>query len=256
MADEFSPESGSEGEEIVEERAADSSAEAGGAPEWMVTFGDMMSLLLCFFVLIVSFSTMDAIKYRNLVGSLREAFGASSQTATQIIDGQIATAVTGEGFTGDQSLTDDALEHELAIAVEEEGLTGVATLQRTDRGLVLSLRSHLLFASGSAEIRPAATGVLGRVGEVCRYFHRRIHIEGHTDNLPSSSARHPSNWELSAARASAVVRYLLDLEHLPPERFVASGYAATEPIASNRREAGRSRNRRVEFIFSRDPDRD
>jgi len=227
-----------------------------GAPAWMVTYGDMMTLLMCFFVLIVSFSTMDVIKYRSLVGSLQSAFGSKQAIATRVITGKTTAVNLGDNQPGRSSMTEDLLEHELTSAVEEEGLTGEATLHRTDRGLVLRVRGHILFDPGGVTIRPESLALLKKVGWIIRQFTRTVYVEGHTDNLPVSSDRYGSNWELSSLRASAVVRYLQETELLPPERFVASGLAATVPIASNSTSAGRAKNRRVEFVFSGRPGAD
>ncbi len=225
-----------------------------GAPMWVVTFGDMMSLLLCFFVLIVSFSSMDVIKYRSLVGSLRSAFGSQQAIANKVITGQTTAINMGPSQPGRDSMTEEALEDDLVSAVENEGMTGQATLHRTDRGMVLRVRSNVMFEPASTRIKPESLGLLRRVAQVCRLFTRMIYVEGHTDHLPpSSSSVFPSNWELSAARASAVVRFLVDFEHLPPEKFVASGLASNIPIATNTTAAGRAKNRRVEFVFSGRP---
>ncbi len=224
-----------------------------GAPGWVVTFGDMMSLLLCFFVLIISFSTMDVIKYRSLVGSLRSALGAQSAVAQKVIVGRQTAVNLGEHQPGRQSMTEEELENELVAAVEEEGMTGEATLHRTDRGVVLRVRQNVLFEPGSARILPESMPLLKKVAVVCRYFPRNVYVEGHTDAIPVSSEIYPTNWELSAARACAVVRFLLDMEHLPPEKFVASGLAATVPLSPSNSPEGRAKNRRVEFVFSGRP---
>jgi chemotaxis protein MotB len=224
-----------------------------GVPAWVVTFGDMMSLLLCFFVLIISFSTMDVIKYRSLVGSLRSALGAQSAVSQKVIAGRQTAVSLGEFQPGRQSMTEEELENDLVAAVEEEGMTGEATLHRTDRGIVLRVRQSVMFEPGSARILPESMQLLKKVALVCRYFPRTVYVEGHTDNIPVQSELYPSNWELSAARACAAVRFLLDMEHLPPEKFVASGLAATVPIASGHSEEARAKNRRVEFVFSGRP---
>ncbi|MCK4304450.1 MAG: OmpA family protein [Candidatus Eisenbacteria sp.] len=221
-----------------------------GAPKWVVTFGDMMSLLLCFFVILLSFSTMDVVRFRSLVGSLKSALGSKDAIAAKVITGKTTAVSLGENQPGRQSMAEEELEHELVTAVLKEGMTGEATLNRTDRGLVLRVRGNVLFETGSANILPQSMRLLRRVAWICRRFTRKVYIEGHTDNLPLRSEQYPSNWELSSARASAVVRYMLDMELLPPEKFVASGFAATVPIASNTTARGREKNRRVEFIFS------
>jgi chemotaxis protein MotB len=219
----------------------------------MVTFGDMMSLLLCFFVILLSFSSMDVVRYRSLVGSLKSAFGSRDAIASKVITGKTTAISLGENQPGQKSMTEEELEHELTAAVETEGMTGEATLHRTDRGLVLRVRSSVVFAAGSAEILPQSMRLLQRVAWVCRSFPRKVYVEGHTDNLPTRSSGFPSNWELSSARASAVVRHMLEMEHLPPEKFVASGFAATVPLATNLTPEGRAKNRRVEFVFSGRP---
>ncbi len=224
-----------------------------GAPEWMVTFGDMMSLLVCFFVILISFSTMDVIKYRSLVGSLKSAFGSQTAIASKVITAQTTAISLGAQHAGNKSMTDSQLEDELVSSVQKEGMTGSATLARTDRGLVLRVRENIAFTPGSAEIREESFAFLDRIANVCRLFDRKVYVEGHTDNIPINTEDFPSNWELSSMRASSIVRYMLDRHHLMPEKFVASGLASTVPIQSNSSARGRSVNRRVEFIFSGRP---
>jgi chemotaxis protein MotB len=224
-----------------------------GAPLWVVTYGDMMSLLLCFFILILSFSTMDVIKYRQLVGSLQVAFGSQNAQLVSVLSGKEATTRIGQFNAGSSTMSDQELENELVAAVQEEGMTGDATLSRTDRGIVLRVREHIMFEPASAKILPESMPLLKKVAIVCRYFPRKVYVEGHTDNIPVKSEIYPSNWELSAARACAVVRFLLDMEHLPPEKFVASGLASTVPLVGGSKEEDRAKNRRVEFIFSGRP---
>jgi len=224
-----------------------------GAPEWMVTFGDMMSLLVCFFVILISFSSMDVIKYRSLVGSLKSAFGSQSAIASKVITGQATAISLGSSHDGSKSLTDENLEEELVASVQKEGMTGSATIARTDRGLVLRVRENVAFEPGSAIIREESFQFLDKVARICRLFDRKVYVEGHTDNIPIHSDEFPSNWELSSVRASAIVRYMLDQHHIMPEKFVASGLASTVPIRSNTTANGREVNRRVEFIFSGRP---
>jgi chemotaxis protein MotB len=252
--DDFGFDSGPEREAKVTHEPPREEPPQEGVPEWMLTYGDMMSLMLCFFVLLAAFSTRDVIKYQTLAGSMRTAFGAASSipNAIELADG--GAIRLGDGRIGQTSFSEDMLERRLTAAVTQSGLTESAALQRTERGLALVLRDTVVFGPASAEVRPEALPLLGRIAEVCRYFPRRVYIDGHTDNLPLQPARYASNWELSSARASAIIRYMLDVEHIAPERFVACGYAGTMPIASNATPNGRVQNRRVEFIFSRGPD--
>lgn len=225
------------------------------APLWMITYGDLMGLMLGFFVLLHSFSTMDVIKYRALVGSLKAAFGSQDrQTMAPVIPGREAMNPPGQNHAGEGAIMEQELENKLVAAVQQEGLTGEVTLARTDRGIVLRVRERVAFEQGSAELLPQSLPLLRKVALVCRVFPRKVYVEGHTDVIPVRSEIYASNWELSAARAGAVVRFLLEAENLPPEQFMASGLAATVPIASNTSEEGRALNRRVEFIFSGRPD--
>lgn len=246
-------------EEMTEESSGEeegkkaAEAEDEGAPAWMVTFADLMSLLLCFFVLIVSFSSMDVIRYRSLVGSLRSAFGSQNTIQSQAIQSQITAISLGQNLPGHQSLNWEELENELVAAVEEEGLTGEATLHRTDKGIVLRVRGTVMFEPGGTRILPESLPLLEKVAYIARAFPRTIYVEGHTDNIPLRSEEFPSNWELSSNRASAVVRYLTEVQHIAPEKLVASGFAHTVPIATNTTSAGRAQNRRVEFVFSGRP---
>jgi chemotaxis protein MotB len=252
-------------EDYQEEEIPPEAAEAGSerpeledppssAPLWMVSYGDMMSLMLGFFILLHTFSTMDVIKYRQLVGSLQSAFGSqNTQALPPVISGRETVSGFGKSQAGEGAMMEQDLEDQLVAAVQEEGLTGEATLARTDRGLVLRVRERIAFEPGSATLNPRSLPLLRKVALVCRVFPRKIYVEGHTDIIPVRSEIYASNWELSAARAGSVVRFLLDAEHLAPEQFVASGLAATVPIAPNNTEEGRARNRRVEFVFSGRP---
>ena len=224
-----------------------------GAPAWMVTFADLMSLLLCFFVLIVSFSSMDVIRYRSLVGSLRSAFGSQNTIQSRVIQSKTTAVSLGANLPGNQSLSWEEMENDLVAAVEEEGLTGEATLHRTDNGMVLRVRGTVMFEPGGTRILPESLSLLDKVAQVARSFPRAIYVEGHTDNIPLHSEAFPSNWELSSGRASAVVRYLTEIQHVAPEKLVASGFAHTVPLATNTTAAGRALNRRVEFVFSGRP---
>jgi chemotaxis protein MotB len=221
-----------------------------GAPDWVVTYGDMMSLLLVFFILIVSFSQMDVIKYRALVGSIRTAFGAKDASFMTGFEGK-PTVVTMPRTL--RAYTYEDLEEETQQQVRALDVQGDVDVTRSERGVALRIKENLLFDLGKAELRPYAGPLLRKVAKILKNHPYTVMVEGHTDDLPISTPKFPSNWELSAARAAAVVRYLVDSCGMRPEHLVVMGYADTRPVAPNTSPEGRAKNRRVEFLLSRIP---
>lgn len=228
-----------------------------GAPAWMATFADMMSLLLTFFVLLLSFANMDVVQFRTMMGSVREAFGVQFETPGDF-QGRANTpvAIHEGGSPSDPSVLPQSMAlMQLQRRLREEGLQHVVEASEDSRGISLRIRDAVLFDSGSATLLPEALPVLTRIGEISTEFTHALAIEGHTDDRPISNVRFPSNWELSAARASAVLRHLERAGTGPDEMSIA-GYADTRPVAGNDTNDGRAQNRRVEFIFARPADDD
>jgi len=122
-------------------------------------------------------------------------------------------------------------------------------LMITGRGLVIHLPEFLFFATGEAQIRPEAEPLLGRLAGVLKKIPNQVVVEGHTDNRPINTPQFPSNWELSVHRATSLLRYLVEKDHLDPDRFAAAGYGEFAPLASNDDEAGRRLNRRVDIVI-------
>ena len=219
-----------------------------GAPEWMVTFADLMSLLLTFFVLLLSFSTTEVIKFREAMGSIREALGLRSpDDPSKIPTGE--TPLTDEiAEIGSPALPLSKVEKQLQGVLETFGLQDQGEIQRTAYGVILRLEGDLMFDSGKAELSPDTFELLEGLAQYIGGIAGRIDVVGHTDDVPISTPVYPSNWELSAARAGQVVRFLV--EHgVEAERLRAIGRADTVPIADNSTPEGRARNRRVEFLF-------
>ena len=224
-----------------------------GAPAWMATFADMMSLLLTFFVLLLSFANMDVVQFRTMMGSVREAFGVQFEEPGDF-QARAATPVSvaeGGSPNNPSVMENSAALMRLQRRLREEGLSGVVEAEESERGISLRIREAVLFPSGSAQLLPEGLPVLSRIGQISGEFTQALAIEGHTDNRPISTTRFPSNWELSAARATAVLQHLARSEAAPESMSIA-GYADTRPVASNDSAEGRARNRRVEFIFARE----
>ena len=225
-----------------------------GAPEWMVTFADLMSLLLTFFVLLLSFSNTEIIKFRVMAGSVRNALGMKSDFAlSDIPTGEkllpYEDPKQGEGKAAEREKTAE----ELREMLEKLGLGKHGEARVTKRGVVLQLSGDLLFESGAAQINKKALPILDGLAAHIVESGRLVDILGHTDNVPIATQVYPSNWELSAARAGQAVRYLAG-QGVPPVRMRAIGQAHSIPIAGNDTAKGRAANRRVEFVLVDHPE--
>jgi chemotaxis protein MotB len=219
-----------------------------GAPEWMVTFADLMSLLLTFFVLLLSFSNTEIIKFRTMAGSVRNALGLKSEfdlsdlpTGTKLLP--YLDPKEGKGGPSEKEV-----QGQLQEMLSESEMKDIGTVEITPRGVVLRLKGDVLFDSGSAEIKPPVRPFLDRLAGYITTVPEPIDVEGHTDNVPIATETYPSNWELSAARAGRAARLLVDRD-VPGRRLRAVGLADTVPIAPNNTSEGRAANRRVEFVF-------
>jgi chemotaxis protein MotB len=221
-----------------------------GAPEWVVTFGDMMSLLLTFFVLLLSFSTMEAQQFKMVAGYMREAFGLQTQESyTGVPMGTTILSTDARQSTR----ADDEMDLVKAIRKEMEraGMTEHASVQVTERGVAVRLEGEVLFDSGRSKLKNDALQLVDQIAAMAAASEGEIEVEGHTDDIPISSTVYPSNWELSSARAGAAARYLI-AQGVPAGRIRAVGFADTRPVAPNDSAANRAKNRRVEFLFVRE----
>lgn len=224
--------------------ACEDEAPRPGAPAWMLTYGDMMSLLLCFFVMLLAFSTMERERFKVVSGFIRDAFGVQNERrATDVPPGSTILDSGSAMSAYDKVQIFEQARDALREAAPELG----AEVLLEERGVRIRVRNGPLFQSGSARLEPAAGAPLARIAGLLRETGARATVEGHSDNLPIRSATFPSNWELSAARAGAVVRFLT-AHGLAPVRLEAVGHADTRPVADNSTEEGRQRNRRVEIL--------
>lgn len=221
-----------------------------GAPLWMTTFADLMSLLLCFFVLMLSFSEMDRKLFKVLSGSLKEAFGV--QRDVRVWDFPKGMNIISGDFKDPKFLSDD-VEKELRSAIRMAKGGGMAQVTEGESTVTVTLPGNVLFPLGSASLKADALPVLDEIRKVIRKGSNRVVVTGHTDDLPIRTAQFPSNWELSAARAGSVIRYFLSEGGIDPSRFLAVGVADTRPRSPNDSEENRARNRRVEIAFQKSP---
>ena len=215
-----------------------------GLDGWVMTYGDMMSLLLTFFVLIVSFSSMQEAKFKDAALSLRRAFGVMNnpQSVIEFNDPLMPRHEMEEA-------KDFLFELKLAEAALIEADAGKSVeVEYTSDGVRFRVDAPVLFQAGATEINPESHRILDILAGFLGKVPGDIQVEGHSDATPISTARFPSNWELSAARAGSVARYFQG-DGLTPERIAATGYGEFHPLAANDTAEGRAKNRRVEIFL-------
>lgn len=221
---------------------------------WMVTFSDLMTLLMTFFVLLLSMSSLDDQKLKGMFGSLLGVMGVLEYgTKTEV--GREPIIIKSE-LAGGRFLYEARLIQEMVLGRdkkddEADPFKEGAEVFEDKRGLAIRLPAAVLFKPGSADLSPLVLPYLDRLSAFLAKSEHLIRVEGHTDDRPTSSTSYPSRWELSMARATTVLRYLIDTGHLSPRGFAAVAYADIRPIASNDTEEGRARNRRVEVVLLR-----
>lgn len=227
---------------------------------WLVSYADFITLLFAFFVVMYSISSLNEGKYKILSESLVGVFNQPDRAVKPIPIGEerprtTLPTVSQVDEPGDKSSPrpDDPLES-IMQSMREAFSDLIDSNQLTVRGnelwVEIELNSSLLFPSGDALPNDSAFGLLEKIAGILAPFDNPIRVEGFTDNLPISTDRYPTNWELSAARAGSVVR-MLAADGVDPQRLAAVGYGEFQPIADNATEAGRARNRRVVLVISR-----
>lgn len=247
-------------------------------PPWMVTYADLMSLLLCFFVLLLSFAEIDLERFKQLAGEMAQAFGVQRQVPAEIIP--MGTSPIFDRFSPaeptptlrdevrqstslerprldtfrqasqervNQRLAELHLEIEKALrsAIDEGGVR----VERDGTNVLIRIDEQGTFPSGTAEVTGDFAALLRSLSDTLAEMPGDIAIDGHTDNVPIRSARFSSNWDLSAMRSATVANLLLENPALSPGRLTVMGHADTRPLAPNDSEVARARNRRVEITL-------
>lgn len=232
----------------------DSGEESGG---WLMTYGDMMTLLLTFFVLLFTMSETKMDTFAQLVESLRSSIGKEDVPQAGTREGLTMLDVEGESKPNavDElgalvAAEMDSIQSEVEEFILKNKLGGSVKVKQDGRGAVITISDIVLFPPGKTEINKGADSLLLKIKDMLKQFQYHIKIEGHTDNVPIHNEQFPSNWELSANRASKIVRFLIE-NGIPPEQLSAEGFAEYRPIASNDTPEGRAQNRRVEIVYER-----
>ncbi len=217
----------------------------GGHDRWLLSYADLVTLLLALFTTLYAASSVDAGKLAPLQTSLREAFDAPPVMETRNPRGAIVPPVT---VVNAQAMQDD-LELRLMKELAEPLQLQRVAIHRDARGLVVSLPQEAAFATASTDVSSEARELIGRVAAAVAPTANALRIEGHTDNVPIRTARYSSNWELSTARASAVVAFLVESARFDPARLSAAGYGEFHPQVPNDTPEHRARNRRIDVVI-------
>ena len=234
-----------------------------GAPAYMNTYGDMMTLLLCFFVLLFSMSTVDAEKFQALVSSLNASVSIFEGGQTIKLDMNVlqngmsqfpiqeTTLTIQEASAMQQALTET--QEELKGYIKAKDLEDKVTVEKKGDEIILRFADVLLFDTGKAAIKAGGVPTLSTIGEQLKNYMGQgyiLNIEGHTDNVPIQTSQFPSNWYLSSARAIAVASFYIDEMGFDRTKVTCIGCGEFQPVATNDTAEGRAMNRRVEIKLS------
>ncbi len=253
--------------------------EKAGVPAWVMTFADLMTLLMCFFVLLLAFSEMDVAKFKQLSGSMKEAFGVQSEIEVRTIPK--GTSVVAQEFSpgrpdptalnqvrqftvDSNKNTLDALEREakeieeakkhakrLRLALKDEIKAGSVSIQTEGMKVIVHIMENASFDSGYADVRDEFMPALEKIARLIDNNSGEVTISGHTDNVPIRNEQFRSNWDLSSSRAVSVAHELLKVSELDPGNIIVTGHADTRPRAPNDSEENRAKNRRVDIAIVR-----
>jgi len=210
---------------------------------WLLTYSDLITLLLAFFVVMYSMSRVDAKKF----GQVSDALNTVLKGGTSVLRFNQELENTGHGILklGNLRMVQQKIEEKFQqLGRQEEVQTEI-----TERGLVVHILESALFDEASSQLKPRAMEVLDLIAEQLKGRPNHIRVEGHTDDRPIATSVYPSNWELSSARATAVVRYYVEGHGVPPDHVSALGYGEFRPVAPNNSIENRARNRRVDVVI-------
>ncbi|WP_317367324.1 flagellar motor protein MotB [uncultured Tyzzerella sp.] len=228
-----------------------------GLAEWMGTYGDMVTLLLCFFVLMFASSSVDAEKFKQIASSFSNnkisVMTTSSTSILEALGNGIISMPKVEGnsdkeFENKGKEEMDNMAENFKTYFAENDLQDKIEVEKNDRYITLNFKDGILFESGSSDLKEEAKDILSKVAdELLKYPDNHIKIEGHTDNMPINTPRFPNNWYLSAARSISVATYFTNNKGFSPDRISTEGYGEYKPKAPNDTSENRAINRRVEI---------
>ena len=219
---------------------------------WIATFSDTMTLLLTFFVLLYSFSTVDAAKFKQIATSLQSVL--TGETGKTIMDFNVKNGevpLVGEPVPTTEASNDtEDIYEKVQSFIKQKNLEATVVIKTDNRGVIIQLRENILFESGKAEIIVNSKPVLDSINGLIANFPNDIVIEGHTDNIPISNYEYKNNWQLSSARALTVLEYFVSIKgQTHPERFKSTACGEYQPIVPNNSDVNRALNRRVNILI-------
>jgi len=228
--------------------------------EWLLTYSDMVTLCLTFFVLLYSFSTIDTVKWKSIVNSLQGALGVMPGSV-------IPNTLTEDGEYDENKIEQESLNQYLAYIEETKKLEKIQgrlndylaendlkeniSTSIEERGIIIRFQDSILFPKSTADLYPQSFDILSGLSAIFMELENPLRIEGHTDDLPIHTERFPSNWELSTARATNVLRFLIG-QGVIGEKLSAVGYGEFRPVVVNNCEDNRKKNRRVDIVLLRE----
>jgi len=228
---------------------------------WLLTYSDLMNLLLILFILLYTMANVDVAKYQQVAASLRAAFGDTA-SAQVIGDGGASPSMVSLDATAPSPVVPAQLEDQQLQNIKEtveklisqQGLYGQVDVTLQERGIVISIGEQVLFKSGSADIEAASKNSIIQIGKdiIMKIPGKQIRVEGHTDTVPIRNSKFPDNQELSTARANSVLRILRDDVGMNPTKLSSSGYGEYRPKVANDTEEHRRQNRRVDIAILRE----
>ena len=235
-------------------------AEHENAERWLLTYADLITLLMVFFVVLYSMSSADTTKFKLVSASLQQAFNLEvlqGSADAGINEGNPLPASPADTMISPSDVPQVAqIRNKVLAAIEGATQVPDVTVTVDREGVVIRLSGSYLFDSGRAELKPNSLAVLDAIATVIRPLENEVRIDGHTDSMPIDSPRYPTNWELSSARALAVTRYLNETDDVRAGRLIAAGFGEFRPLVPNDTRNNRAQNRRVEIhlLSSTPPD--
>ncbi|MGE5432460.1 MAG: OmpA family protein [Syntrophomonadaceae bacterium] len=207
---------------------------------YLITYADLITLLLGLFIILYAISNVDTLKYQKLMSAAGSAFGISSDAAK--IENKNFSIKTPLMSAGN-------LKNSLQNLVDENKLNNSIRLEENERGIIIHILDDILFPSGTAELNDGSRIILMKIASLLKNLPNDIRVEGHTDNVPISSPFYPSNWHLSVSRALNTAYYLINRQGLSPDKVSIVGYSEYRPVTTNATLEGRRSNRRVDIVI-------
>lgn len=217
---------------------------------WLLTYADLITLLMIFFIILFASSSLDKQKFKTLAESMNSAMGGGTHAIGDPNSNAINDAAVVNDTVTQQSEANKLVElkKQLDSYLEQNSMASSTSVDISERGLVVTLNNSLFFDPGKADIIPESENKLVAIGKIINQMNNYIRVEGHTDNVPISNSLFHSNWQLSSVRASNVVELLISKGGIPPQKLSTVGYGEYRPIADNSAPEGRQKNRRVDLV--------